>query len=86
LHSILLDVRTWANTFSPVNRLPPEILSLIPTFLHYKRSRRSLIEWSQVCRYWRNTFINTPALWTHFSCKDPARTHAFLERSKSAPV
>ena len=81
-----MDVRSWANTFSPVNRLPPEILSLIPTFLHHKRSRRSLIRWSQVCRYWRNTFTNTPALWTNFNCKDLARTRTFIERSKSAPI
>ena len=74
------------NTFSPVNRLPPEVLSLIPTFLHHKRGRRPLIKWSQVCRYWRNTFTNTPALWTHFGCKDPARTCAFIERSRSAPI
>ena len=69
-----------------MNRLPPEVLSLIPTFLHHKRSRRSLIRWSQVCRYWRNTFTNTPTLWTHFGCKDLARTRAFIERSKSAPI
>lgn len=74
------------NTFSPVNRLPPEVLSLIPTFLHHKRSRRSLIKWSQVCRYWRNTFTNTPALWTHFGCKDLARTCAFIQRSKLTPI
>ena len=86
VHSILLDVRSWANTFCPVNRLPPDILCLIPKFLHHKRSRRSLIRWSQVCRYWRDTFVNTPTLWTNFCCKDFARTRAFIERSKSAPV
>lgn len=59
---------------------------MIPTFLHHKRSRRSLIRWSQVCRYWRNTFTNAPALWTHFGCKDLARTRAFIERSKLAPI
>ena len=59
---------------------------MIPKFLHHKRSRRSLIRWSQVCRYWRDTFVNTPALWTNFCCKDFARTRAFIERSKSAPV
>ena len=69
-----------------MNRLPPEVLSLLPTFLHHKRSRRSLIRWSQVCRYWRNTFTGTPTLWTHFACKDVARTRAFIERSKSAPI
>lgn len=73
------------NMFSPVNRLPTEILTLLPTFLHHKRSRRSLIRWSQVCRHWRNIFTNTPTLWTHFACKDLARTHTFIERSKSAP-
>ena len=69
-----------------MNRLPPEVLSLIPTFLHHKRSRRSLVKWSQVCRYWRNTFTNTPALWAHFGCKDLARTRTFIERSKLAPI
>ncbi|KAF9785772.1 hypothetical protein BJ322DRAFT_739869 [Thelephora terrestris] len=86
VHSVLLDVRSWVNTFSPVNRLPPEVLSLIPTFLHHKRSRRSLIKWSQVCRYWRNTFTSNPALWTHFGCKDLARTDAFIQRSKLSPI
>lgn len=69
-----------------MNRLPPEVLALIPTFLPHKRGRRSLIRWSQVCRYWRNTFTNTPTLWTHFGCKDLARTYAFIERSKSMPI
>ena len=69
-----------------MNRLPPEVLSLILTFLHHKRSRRPLLRWSQVCRYWRNTFTNTPALWTHFGCKDLARTRTFIERSKLAPI
>lgn len=86
VHSILLDVRSWANTFSPVNRLPPEVLALIPTFLNHKRSRRSLIRWSQVCRYWRNTFTNAPTLWIHLNCKDLARTRTFIERSKSVPI
>lgn len=73
------------NSFAPVNRLPPEVLSLIPTFL---RSRRNLINATAVCRYWRNTLLSSPDLWCDIDCsggRGPLREHMFrecLERSR----
>ena len=80
--------RTIRNTFVPVNRLPPEILSRI---LEYRARERDLVVATQVCWYWRSTLVSRPSLWTCFqfqkgSRHDIDRTLTYLERSKSAPI
>ena len=50
------------NTFPKINRLPPEVLALIPSFL---TSYKDLVFTTHVCRHWRNTIIASPSLWTH---------------------
>jgi len=49
------------NTFPTINRLPPEILALIPSFL---TSYRDLVYTTHVCRHWRKTIIASPPLWS----------------------
>jgi hypothetical protein len=74
----------------PVNRLPPEILALIPTF---RESERDLLSATTVCEYWRRTLISTPNLWTKIVYPRganpqvvPPRVQAYLERSESVPI
>ena len=57
----LSKVNSTMNTFSKINRLPPEILAMIPSFLD---SYKDLINTTHVCRYWRNTLIASPPLWS----------------------
>ena len=50
------------NTFPTINRLPPEVLALIPSFL---TSHKDLVFTTHVCRHWRKTIIASPSLWSH---------------------
>ena len=75
------------NTFVPVNKLPPEILSRI---LEYRTCEQDLVEATHVCQYWRSVLISSPSLWSCFRFNrtghDLNRTSTYLERSKSAPI
>jgi len=76
------------NTFVPINRLPPEILSRI---LECRTRERDLVMATQVCWYWRSTLVFSPSLWTCFQFRkesrhDIDRTLTYLERSKSASI
>ena len=75
--------RTWENSFTPINRIPPEILSIIPDFLD---TRSGVIPLTHVCRAWREIFVSRPSLWTDFDCTDAEKTRVYLERSKSSPI
>ena len=52
---------------SSINRLPPEVLTLIPYYSF--NSYRDIIRATHVCRYWRDTFINYPLLWSSLDCR-----------------
>jgi hypothetical protein len=73
---------------APVNRIPSEILSLIPDFWdkHYYHRDRSLIALTHVCQAWREIFISRSSLWINLDCKDEDQARTYLERSKSLPV
>jgi len=87
--AIWMSARYLQNSFVPVNRLPPEVLGLIPTSLH---SKRDLINATAVCRHWRNTLLSSPDLWCDVDCsgsRGPLREHMFrecLERSRIVPL
>ena len=49
------------NTVPKINRLPPEVLALIPCFLD---SYKELVKATHVCRHWRNIFTASPPLWS----------------------
>ena len=87
--AIWVSARYLQNSFVPVNRLPPEVLGLIPSSL---RSKRDLINTTAVCRHWRNTLLSSPDLWCDIDCsgnRGPLREHMFreyLERSRMVPL
>ncbi|KAI0344679.1 hypothetical protein BDW22DRAFT_1075846 [Trametopsis cervina] len=74
--TLLCAVRTIQNRFSPINRIPVEILGTIFTFLmppyknlgpHETDANAIKYEWhkhSLVCRYWRQIIVSTPYLWS----------------------
>ena len=70
----------------PVNKLPPEILGLIPDFLDPRDRDRDLITLTHVCRAWREVFVSRSSLWTNFNCVNRERTRVYLERSRSSPI
>jgi len=74
------------NTFALVNRIPPEILTLIPDYWTDSERERSLVRLTHVCRGWRDFFISCPSLWARLDCKRAHKTRVYIERSKSAPL
>ena len=84
-----MSARYLKNSFVPVNRLPPEILGLIPSSL---LSKRDLINATAVCRHWRNILLSSPDLWCDIDCsgsRGPLRNHMlheYLERSGTVPL
>jgi len=69
-----------------MNRIPPEILALIPDFRDPYASDDWVISLTHVCRAWRDVFVSRPSLWTDIYCGGMDKTCVYLERSKSSPI
>ena len=77
-------IRKSRNSFITINRVPPEILSLICTNLPSQENRHRA---SFVCRHWRRTFIQCPELWSELSLSNgEVYVKTFLERAKGTPL
>lgn len=86
-YKVLQSIRSWRNRSAPINRIPPEILSLIPHFWKSPYSRdQDVITLTHVCQAWRDVFVSCPSLWTYLCCRDLDKTRVYLERSRSSPV
>ena len=72
----------------PVNRLPPEILSHVAQYLigDDEDDAISVVPLTHVCRYWRESIISTPEIWTLISDKNGNMTAVCLQRAKAAPL
>ena len=83
---MLQVMRAVRNTYIPINRLPPEILSRV---LEHRDSEQDLIDATHVCQHWRSTLTSSPSLWTNLqfrSAADVDQTRTYLERSKSVII
>lgn len=79
-------VRSWKNRLSPINRIPPEVLALIPDSWYLVRGNKDVIALTHVCQFWREIFTSRASLWTKFFCVDKDQTRVYLERSKSSLI
>ena len=82
----LATVREWRNSFIPINRLPVEILVLLPT--HLSREKDLLCA-SSACRHWRRTFIQHPTLWSRVDMttnRNPLFIRILLQRAKGSAL
>lgn len=61
ISTALAIIREWRNSFVPINRIPMEVLSLIPTHLSHEKD---LFHATSVCRHWRRTFVQHAVLWS----------------------
>ena len=75
--------RSIRNAFAPINRIPPEVLSLVG---HHCNEDSDLIALTHVCCRWREIFISYPPLWTNLDCRSIDKTLVYLERSKAYPL
>ena len=74
------------NGLAPINRVPPEVLTLIPDSWDELERDEDVITLTHVCRAWREIFISHSSLWANFQCTDTDKTRIYLERSKSSPI
>ena len=82
---VLRLVRAVKNTLAPINRIPPELLSLIPRYWSYPTDE-DLVALTHVCWRWRETLTRCPSLWTRLDCRHAQKTRAFIERSMALPL
>jgi len=71
---------------SPINRIPPEILVLLPDFWDAYNKDKNIITLTHVCWVWRQVFTSRSSLWTRIDCEDKDKTRVYLERSRSSPI
>ena len=77
---------SWRNATAPINRLPPEVLALLPDFWDTYKREQNIIVLTHVCRAWRQVFTSRSSLWADLDCKDADKTRLYLERSRSSPI
>lgn len=82
---VLRLVRSIKNSFAPINRIPPEVLSLIPGYYDEDDTDQASITLTHVCHSWRDTFTSCSSLWTRLDLTNVDKTHAYIQRSRSAP-
>jgi hypothetical protein len=76
-------LKSLINSFSQINRLPPEVFA---TVLTHRWPGRDLISATHVCRHWRTTLLSFASLWAEIHCAGEEQTFFFLERAKAAPL
>ena len=77
-------VRSLKNSFAPINKIPPEILSLIPDYCDEDDIGRALVALTHVCRGWRDMLISRSSLRTTLDLMNAEKTRTYIQRSKSS--
>ena len=83
---VLSLVRSTKNAFALVNRIPPDVLSLIPNYWEGGNRDEGLIKLTHVCRGWREFFTSHPLLCTRLDCTNVDKTRVYIDRSKTSPL
>ena len=86
---LLVRVEELKNSFQPVQRLPPDMIVEVATYLNpraYYGLSQPLMAMSQVCRYWRETLLSNPESWSFIRSEFLELVPLFLERSGSYPL
>jgi len=84
ISTTLANVREWRNSFVRLNRVPLDILSIVPTYLSSQGDR---VRASFVCRHWRRTFLQHAPLWSElFLSKGETYVKTLLERAKGSTL
>ncbi|KAF9790599.1 hypothetical protein BJ322DRAFT_400046 [Thelephora terrestris] len=86
LSHVLSLVRSSKNSSAPINRFPPEVLSLIPDHCDDNYAYQGLIVLTHVCRRWRDVLISRSSLWTQLDFVNVDKTRTYIERSGASPL
>ena len=82
--AVLATIREWKNSFASINRIPLDVLSLIPTHLP---SQADHFRASFVCRHWRKTFLQCAELWSKLTLsKGEVYVRTLLKRAKGSQL
>ncbi|KAF9783773.1 hypothetical protein BJ322DRAFT_1067017 [Thelephora terrestris] len=80
----LASIREWKNSFVRINRIPMDILSLLP---HHLSSQQDRFHAASVCRHWRKILLKCGALWSQVLLrKGEECVSTLLERAKGSPL
>ena len=74
------------NSLAPINKIPPEVLSIVPDYYRKDLTDRDLIVLTHVCHRWRDTFISRTSLWTRFDFTNVDKTRTYIQRSQSSSL
>ena len=74
------------NNFTPINKIPLEVFSLIPGYWESDNEDEGLITMTHVCRGWREVLIARSSLWTRLFCTNTDKTQVYIKRSKASPL
>ncbi|TBU29070.1 hypothetical protein BD311DRAFT_777841 [Dichomitus squalens] len=82
------DIRKFLqNAFSPVNRLPNELLGQVFYYLKGPGGENGdLIDATHVCRHWRAVATNDSNLWSSFALHSSLGVEECLARSRNLPI
>ena len=83
---VLNLVRSTINSLALINKIPPDVLSLIPNYWENSFRDEDLIKLTHVCRSWRELFTLCPLLWTRMDRTSVDETKTYIERSKTSPL
>jgi len=84
LENAVTEVNALRSYLRPINRLPPELLAHIFSFLG---GGSFVVPASQVCRRWRDVALDIPTLWTVIREEDDIYSaRCFMERSRHAKL
>ena len=102
IRTILVDMHQIVNMFSPINRIPDELLVMIfkdiqgppvtrtlpSLYMHTKSydETRSVVVLSHVCHHWRQTVLQTPTFWARIDGQPLDRLYTFMERARDVPM
>ena len=83
---VLDMVQPLKNSFAPINRIPPEVLSTIPDYYESEYMYLGPIWLTHVCGSWREIFISRSSLWTYLDFANTEKTLAYIQRLRSSPL
>ena len=93
LNNCICSLKSRRNSFCPVSRLPPEVLSEVFLVLAEQLQAQDRFKvdfkWisvAHVCHLWRDIAVQHGRLWGKIDMTKPDRTKSFVDRSKGAPL
>ena len=81
---VLRVVRSIKNTFVPIGRVPPEVLSLTPDYYELMTDD-DLIDLTHVCRRRRDALVSRASMWTRLECVYLDKTGVYIQHSRGPP-